>query len=109
MMAFMSKKMSIRSRIRLYRFLYTLNAMDFSYLRPVTLGCLIVCVLYVWSLIPKEVLRSMSTWQNALFYLVLTILSVAFLYYLYPYLRHRFIRFKIWLYRRKKRASFSLF
>lgn len=109
MISFINKKLSITSKIRLYRFLYTLNAMSFSYLRPVTLASLLSGILYVRFSLPESFLLTVTDACVFLYYSVIVLLGGAFLYYMKPYIRHWILRFRIWLYRRKKRACTTFF
>lgn len=106
---FINNKLSMRSKIRLYRFLYTLNAMDFSYLRPVILASLLIGVLYIRSLLPESYLLTVSTAQVYLYYTVVAFLGVALLFYLRPYFRRYLAKFRVKMYRRKKKACSTFF
>ncbi len=109
MTRFINNKLSLRSKIKLYRFLYTLNAMDFSYLRPVILASLLTGVLYIGSLLPESYLLTVSTTQIYLYYTVIAFLGVALLFYLRPFVKRRVARLRLWMYRRKKRACSTFF
>lgn len=109
MTSLINKKLSMHSKIELYKFLYTLNAMDFSYLRPVILAALFAMIVYIRRLLPESFLLTVSKTQVILYHVVLVFLFAAFLYYLWPIVKHKYIRLKIWLYRRKKRACTTFF
>lgn len=106
---FINNKLSMSSKIRLYRFLYTLNAMDFSYLRPVIIASILAGILYIRSLLPESYLLTVSKLQINLYYFVLAFLGTALLYYTRPYLKRTIVRLKIKMYRRKKRACTTFF
>ena len=104
-----ANRMSPRTRIRLYRFLYTLNEMDFSFLRPVILGCLLAGTVYIRHTLPTDYIANAEQSLIISYKILVFILSVSFLYFLHPHVKRRIIRFKIWLNKRKKRAAFMFF
>ena len=104
-----ANRMSPRTRIRLYKFLYTLNEMDFSFLRPVILGCLLIGTVYIKKSLPEEYINNADGSLILMYRILLVFLTLSFLYFLRPHIKRRIIRFKIWFNRRKKRAAPLLF
>ncbi len=109
MRSFISNNLTRRQKLALYRFLFTLNEMDFSYLRPVFAGALLFCLYMAKHLIPESYFLSVSHTQIALYYTVLVFTGVCFLIWLRPHVRRLIAKFRVYLYRRKKRATRSLF
>ncbi len=109
MKAFIKTNLSLRQRMTLYRMLYTLNEMDFSYLRPVIAGTVVLCMLYVKILIPKNYFSITTSTQIALFNTFFVFSILCFLIFLHPYVRKLYGKFRVYLYRRRKRATRSLF
>ncbi|MCR5584968.1 MAG: hypothetical protein K6F63_05985 [Lachnospiraceae bacterium] len=109
MKAFINTNLSLRQRITLYRLLYTLNEMNFSYLRPVIAGTVVLCMLYVKLLIPENYFSATTNTQIALFNTFFVFSILCFLIFLHPYARKLYGKFRVYLYRRKKRATRSLF
>lgn len=109
MKTFINENLTLKQRITLYRMLYTLNEMDFSYLRPVISGTLVLCMAYIKLLLPEGRFMPVSPTQIALFNTFFIFSILCFLIFLYPFARKLYGKFRVYLYRRKKRATRSLF
>ncbi len=109
MKAFLNSNLSLKQRMSLYRKLYTLNEMNFSYLRPIVSGTVVLCMLYIMLILPESFISSLSITQLALLRTIFAFSVICFLIFVYPYLRKLYGKFRVYLYRRKKRATRSLF
>ena len=109
MIAFINSKFSLRHRIALYRMLYTLNEMDFSYLRPVFAGTVTICLFCTRFFVPESYILSLTDTGLALYHTALIISGLCFLIFLRPFVRKLICKFRVYLYRRKKRATRTLF
>jgi hypothetical protein len=109
MIGFINSNFSLRHRIALYRMLYTLNEMDFSYLRPVFAGTVMICLFCTRFFVPESYILSLTGTELALYHTALVFSGLCFLIFLRPFVRKLICRFRVYLYRRKKRATRTLF
>ncbi|MCR5823085.1 MAG: hypothetical protein K6G60_01495 [Lachnospiraceae bacterium] len=109
MIEFINTNFSLKQKIALYRILYTLNEMDFSYLRPLFSGSVTALLLFFRFAAPESFILSLTVTQLALFNTLCISSVLCFLIFLHPYIRKIIARFRIYNYRRKKRATRSLF
>ena len=109
MKAFLNENLTLKQKITLYRLLYTLNEMDFSYLRPVIAGTIAVRLIVLRLFASDSRFFSESPTQLALYHTFCVFFTLCFLLFSRPFVRKMIARFRIYLYRRKKRATRSLF
>ncbi len=108
MINFLNLHLTKKQKIRLYKICLILDDIDFGYLRPVTLGTLLACLIYIGSgYVPYYQL--INPVQTALFIFLLLFVTVAFIYYLIPYIRKLRAKIRVRMNRRKKRATFTPF
>lgn len=109
MKAYIRSKLSRKTRLRLYKFVLALSRMDFSYIRPVILGTLLGCLIYLGVSVDQSYIDLLLPFQKGVYFTALAFIGVFFLVFLLPFIRKYIARFKLFLYRRKKRAYWTLF
>ncbi len=109
MKKFVRKNLTRAQRIRIYRFFYTLNEIDFSFLRPIFTGALLFFAVLIGFTLPDSVIAEIPEINIIIYYLMLIILSAAVVMTLQPFVHHRILRIRIWFYRRRKKPTFSIF
>jgi predicted CDP-diglyceride synthetase/phosphatidate cytidylyltransferase len=87
MKTFLNANLSLRQRIILYRCLYTLNEMDFSYLLPIIFGTLTVILTLTGILIPEASIKAVSDVQWALYLACFGVSGICFLITAPPHLK----------------------